>query len=69
MHAYFKDANPIFGMGCDSRGEGVVALQRSLWQETLPHILEDHMSKAGRLYRNTALSYRATARRCCNFSE
>lgn len=44
---YLEDAHPVFGMGCDVRGQGVATLERCLGQETFPYILEDDMGKVG----------------------
>lgn len=47
---YLEDAHPVFGVGSDVRGQGVATLQGRLGQETLPHVLEDHMGKVGRFH-------------------
>lgn len=44
---YLEDAHPVFGMGSDVRGKGIVTLERCLGQETFSYILEDHMGKVG----------------------
>lgn len=44
---YLEDAHPVFGMGSDVRGQGVVTLERCLGQETFSYILEDHVGKVG----------------------
>lgn len=47
---YLEDAHPVFRVGGDVRGQGVVTLQGRLGQETLPHVLEDDMGKVGRFH-------------------
>lgn len=44
---YLEDSHPVFGVGCNVRGQGVATLQRRLGQETFPHILEDDVGKIG----------------------
>lgn len=42
---YLEYANPVLGMRLDELCECVVALQSSMWEIALPHVLEDDMSK------------------------
>ena len=47
---HLKDANPVFRVGSNVRGQGVATLQGRLRQETLPHILEDDVGKVRRFH-------------------
>lgn len=44
---YLEDAHPVFEMGSDVRGQGIVTLERCLGQKTFSYILEDHVGKVG----------------------
>lgn len=50
MLIHLKYANPVLWMWFDELRQGVVTLQCSMGQVTLPHILEDNVGKIRRVH-------------------